>query len=137
SRLKDIQLSNFSDTINIDVDRGDIELRPDHTPLSKMDVKTKNGDIELVFPDAARFRLDAETLRGEIDNSYGNFIQENQEKRGGTLRSTDPQGVAINARTDRGRISIRKAGKDDQDWDTGKTLPPRSPAPPTAPSPVQ
>ncbi len=137
SRLKDIQLSNFSDTINIDVDRGDIELKPHNTPLSKMDVKTRNGDIALVFPEAARFQLDAETLRGEIDNSYGKSIQENQEKRGGTLKSTDSQGVAINARTDRGRVSIRKAGRDDQDWDTGKTLPPRPPAPPKAPSPVQ
>lgn len=134
SRLKDVRLSDFTDTVEIDVDRGDIELRPGKLPLAKVDVRTRNGDIELALPESARFNLDAKTDRGELDNSFGGSIQQESHDRGGTMRSSNGQGPVLKVHTDRGKIFVRKAGSNDKDWDMGVTLPPR---PPNPPQPVQ
>ena len=56
TRSKDVQISDFTNSLEISVQRGDIELRPGRVPLSRIDVTTKSGDIELSIPRKCEIR---------------------------------------------------------------------------------
>ena len=71
SKSKDIELSDFTNTIDIDVDKGDIQLRPARPALSKISARSRAGNVELVLPTGAKLDLRAEVKRGGIDNEYG------------------------------------------------------------------
>lgn len=140
SRTKDIQISNFTESLEISVDRGDIEVRPGKLPLSKIEVHTRSGDIEFAAPAAAKFHLSGNTTRGEITNDYGPPLKTEDENRGGgSIRGAVGTGPEVTLTTDRGAIKIRKSSGDD----TTKIFPnipepkpaeaPEPPNPPKAP----
>lgn len=134
SNSKDIRLSEFTNALDIDVNRGDIELRPGKLPLSKIDARTHNGDLELVLPENAKFDLNARTDRGELDNSFGGSIREESEGRGGTMRQSTGQGPLLTLNTGRGKVFVRKATAGDSDWEVPEPAPQPQPSrPPKAP----
>ncbi len=130
SRTKDVRLSEFTDTLEIDLDRGDVELRPGKLPLARMQVKTRNGDVDLALPENAKFSLKATTDRGEVENDYSPAIKlESSERRGGTLRGSTGPGPEITVDSNRGTVTLRKAEPGEEiDWDT-------MPAPSAPPAP--
>jgi DUF4097 and DUF4098 domain-containing protein YvlB len=67
SKLKDVQIADFSQTLEIRLDRGDVELRPGKAPLGKMEVETSSGNIDLAIPPAAKFDLKATSDRGSVE----------------------------------------------------------------------
>lgn len=130
ARSKDVQFSDFTQTLEISLERGDIDLRPGRLPLAKTDVKTRSGDIELALPDAARFDLRASTNRGEVRNDFGAPLKEESEGRGASLRGLVGQGPTLTATTDRGVVTVRKSTAADM-------VPPEAPEPPKPPKPLQ
>ncbi|HSU57868.1 MAG TPA: DUF4097 family beta strand repeat-containing protein, partial [Bryobacteraceae bacterium] len=70
----DVSLAGFTNGIQVSVDRGDIELRPERVPLSKMDVRVNAGNIDLTVPQAGQFVLAASTDHGDIDNEFGGAL---------------------------------------------------------------
>lgn len=113
TRARDVQISDFTNSLEIATDRGDIELRPGSLPLGKMDVHARiAGDITLALPPAARFDLTASTGVGEIDNSFGGSIKIDEARRGGTMRGSNG-GPVLNLRTERGRMTVRTAAPDE------------------------
>ncbi len=136
----DAQIGDFTQSLDLTLDRGDVALRPSKASLGKMDVRTRSGNIELAVPPAAKFELKATTLRGDIENEYGDVLKTVEDydrgrnkSRSVTLSGSVGQGPKINLTTDRGTVTVRKG--------TGEqiTLPsaPPKPVPPAAPSTVQ
>ncbi len=52
----DVQLSDFTQSLDLTLDRGDIDLKPGKN-LPKMEVHTRSGDIDLALPPGAEVRL--------------------------------------------------------------------------------
>jgi hypothetical protein len=114
ARSRDVTISDFSNDLEIVVNRGDINLRPGNLPLPRMDVQTRTGDITLSLPPAAKFDLTAVTTHGDAENEFGPPIRAQDDGRGASLRGTVPGGPPITARTDHGKIVVRKASADDK-----------------------
>ncbi|HEX5431652.1 MAG TPA: DUF4097 family beta strand repeat-containing protein, partial [Bryobacteraceae bacterium] len=112
TRSRDVQISDFTDSLEITSQRGDIELRPSPGPLGKIDVRTHSGNITLDLPPDAKFNLNASTGRGEVSNDFGGSIEVDRSGPGATLRSSN-EGPPITAHTDLGEITVRKASQDD------------------------
>lgn len=124
---KDVELSNFTDSLEVAVDRGDIDIRPGRVPVSKMDVKTRGGNITLALPETAKFTIEGTADRGEIDNNYGAPLHQNgEEKRARLEGSVGAGGPMLRIHTDRGTIHVHKGSE---------MAPPPPPAPPAPPAP--
>ena len=113
TRATDVDLNGFTDSLNLSVEKGDIELRPLNVPVSKMMVRTRAGNIDLALPESANFQLLANTRRGEIENDFGGDLTETTEGHGALLKGTVGVGPDLDLETRRGTITVRKAGSDD------------------------
>lgn len=127
-RSKDVQLSSFSDGLELQIDKGDVELRP-KLPVGKMDVRIRGGDVDLALPGGAKVELNAVTERGEIFNGIGAPFQQGRQGRGARMTGSTGAGPVLSLHTDRGKISVRSS--------TGFDVPtpPAAPAAPAPPSP--
>ncbi|HEY6341980.1 MAG TPA: DUF4097 family beta strand repeat-containing protein [Bryobacteraceae bacterium] len=111
TRSRDVQIGEFTNTLEVSVDRGDIELRPS-LPVAKLDAHTRTGNITLALPEDAKFDLTASTNRGQVANDFGGSIRVEESSRGGVMRSS-LGGPAVEIHTDRGKVAVRKAGPDE------------------------
>lgn len=128
-RSRDVQMSDFSNGLDLQMDRGDIELRPNVLPLGRMNVQTRSGDIDLALPPAAKFDLTADTSHGDITNDYGPPLKIENEGRSGELRGTVGAGAPITLHSDRGEIVVRKSNGEDTSADANPPLAPNPPVP--------
>ena len=129
SKSKDIELSDFTNTLDIDVERGDIELRPTRVPLSKIFARTRSGKAEIVLPNGAKLDLKAEVKKGEIHNSFGVPFKLTEDGRAATLTGSTG-GPEVKLEVDRGEIHIRKWSNEDAPVERET---PAAPAAPKAP----
>jgi len=127
SKSKDIELSDFTSTLEIDVERGDIQLRPTRLPLSKIYARTRSGKAELILPTGAKLDLKAEVKKGQIENDFGDPFRVREDGRAATLSGTIGGGPEVKIEVDRGDIEIRKWTNEDA------PMPPPPPASPVAP----
>ena len=134
AKSKDVELTDFTDSVSLDVDRGDITLRPVRTAVGKMEAKTNAGEIELVLPLAAKFEISAKTRKGEIENDYGSPLQVKSEQRGATMSGSVGGGPMLALETDRGTIRVRKSSERFESSEVPKPAEaPIPPVPPVAP----
>jgi DUF4097 and DUF4098 domain-containing protein YvlB len=104
----DVQLEGVSNDVTMEIDKGDVEIRPARLPLGKMNIRTRSGNIEFALPDAAKFALYANTDHGEIDNEYGDGLTQEMQGRGARLQGTVGGGPDLVLNTGRGTITVRK-----------------------------
>ncbi len=109
----DVTLAGFTDSIDLEVERGDIELRPGHTPLGQISVEDHSGNIELALPPAAQFAINAETKNGEIDNQFGDVLRESSSGHGAQLEGEVGHGPDVKMITRRGNINVRKVSSEE------------------------
>jgi DUF4097 and DUF4098 domain-containing protein YvlB len=114
ARSKDVQLTDFTQSVEITVDRGDIELRPRNVALARIEVHTRTGDIEFAVPEKAKLELTATTGRGEITNDYGGGFHVENSGHGSSLKGSLGEGPRVTLDTDRGAITIRKSNGTEQ-----------------------
>ncbi|MBL8238315.1 MAG: DUF4097 family beta strand repeat protein [Bryobacterales bacterium] len=126
SKSKDIELSDFTGNLEIDVERGDIELRPTRVPLSKISARSRNGKVELVLPNGAKLDMKAEVKRGNIENDFGAPFTVREDGRAATMTGSTG-GPEVRLEVDRGEITLRKWSNEDA------PAPPASPAAPVTP----
>jgi hypothetical protein len=107
TRMRDVQISGFTNALEVTVDNGDIELRP-ALPLARMDVHTHSGNITLALPKDAHFALTASTGMGAIVNNFGSPLVLEESRRNATLRGANG-GPDVKLRSDRGTITVREA----------------------------
>lgn len=122
ARSKDVRLSEFAGQVEIDVERGDVDLVQSRSDVAKIDVKVRSGAIEVALPETAKFSLDAETEKGEVMNDFGGRVKEEVSARGGKLTAAMPGAPVVTLKTERGSLTVRKAI-------------PTPPAPPAVPKP--
>jgi len=134
---RDVKLEDFTESLELDTQRGDIELQPGgRVPLPRIEAHSGVGQIELVLPEKAAFQLEATAERGEATNDYGSPIEVQTEGRLATLRGSVGNGPLIRITANRGSISVRKQGTAPtvQEQEPARPpRPPRAPAPPPAP----
>jgi DUF4097 and DUF4098 domain-containing protein YvlB len=107
TRLRDVQISDFTNSLDVSVDNGDIELRP-ALPLARVDVHTRSGNITLALPKDAKFALTATAGIGSIVNEFGPPLLLEESRRSATLHGSNG-GPDMTARTERGQIIVREA----------------------------
>ena len=105
----DVSFDGFSAGLELTVDRGDIEIRPNRSPLGKIAVHATSGNIELALPEASKFALNASTQRGEIENDFGDSLKTSTAGRGAKLEGTVGSGPDVDLVTGHGTITVRKA----------------------------
>ncbi|MBI3698735.1 MAG: DUF4097 family beta strand repeat protein [Acidobacteria bacterium] len=114
ARSKDVRIEGFSKEMEITSRRGDIDLRDAKLPLANIHAESQNGSIELELPANAVFSLDAKSANGRVDNQFSEAIKvedwsKSPKRRGAVATKTGP-GAQIRLSTDRGDITLKKAG---------------------------
>ena len=112
AKSKDIRFTEVTESINLDIDRGDVELRQSKT-TPRIEVKISSGDIELALAPLSKFTLNATTRRGEIINDFDQRLKEDKENNGGSLVGTLGVGPEIKLTTNRGSLTLMKASPGD------------------------
>ncbi len=107
TRMRDVQISDFTNSLDVSVDTGDIELRP-ALPASRMDVHTRIGDITLALPKDSMFTLTATTGVGSVSNEFGSPLVVEEARRSAALHGSNG-GPSMTVHTDRGQITVREA----------------------------
>jgi putative adhesin len=115
TKSKDVKIEDFSNSLELETERGDIDLQPKHMPLAKIDARSRSGQISLVLPDKAAFQLVATTDHGEAVNDFGAPIQKETDGRSSSLKGTVGQGASIHVVTERGTVTVRKAGSETEE----------------------
>ena len=135
TRARDIKLERFTQSVELETERGDIELTPGKLPLGAIEARSGAGKIELLLPEKASFQLDATAERGDAVNDFGPQIQKEVNGRAATLRGRSGDGPMIKLTANRGWISVRKEGTLPSEAlpDTPRGKMPRAPQPPKAP----
>ena len=113
TKSKDIDLTNITDTVTVDVDRGDVNVVQTRLPLAGIDVQVRTGEIQVALPQSSKFSLDAVTERGSVSNDFDPKLAEESRDRGASLKGTLGPGPNIKLRTNRGSIGLRKTGPAD------------------------
>jgi DUF4097 and DUF4098 domain-containing protein YvlB len=124
----DVQLSDFTQSLDLTLDRGDIDLKPGKN-LPKMEVHTRSGDIDLALPPGSKFDLRASTEHGDGNNEYGDPLREDASGHGATIAGSSGGGPQLHLETGRGTVTVRKAGEENT------TVVPDLPSAPNAPKP--
>jgi DUF4097 and DUF4098 domain-containing protein YvlB len=105
---RDIEAHDVTNSLELNVDRGDIQVSASKAPLPKMDVHTRNGDITLTLPDKAGFDLDGKTGAGEVDNEFGEPLVNHSDGRSAYVKGKVGSGPTLVLVTDRGKMTINK-----------------------------
>ena len=129
SRSSDVQLSDFTQSLDLTLDRGDVDLRPGKN-LPRIEVHDRSGDLDLALVAGAKFDLRASTEHGDVNNEYGDGLHEDNSGHGGAIVGSIGGGPQLRLETGRGSVTVRKAREDE-----GITVPaaPDTPAKPATP----
>jgi hypothetical protein len=130
---RDIKLDQFTQSAQLETDRGDIQLQPS-LPMPQIEARSGVGRIDLIVPEHATFDLQATAERGEAYNGFGAPIQQEREGRTATLKGKVGDGPSIRLTANRGTVAVRKEGSDPGDVpDSDEARPPKPPKPPKVP----
>ncbi len=128
ARSKDVTISDFTNALDLHVDRGDLEVNAGVTPVPRMAVVTNSGNLEVTLPENGKFALRASVDRGEIENDYGPPFEITQQHKGATLAGNVGSGPDLTFHSNRGTVRLRKGGPAD-----AAVRPPAAPAKPIPP----
>jgi DUF4097 and DUF4098 domain-containing protein YvlB len=109
TKSKDIHLEDFTQSLELETDRGDIELKPGKVPVAKIDARSRSGNIDLELPQSAKFELRAVTNRGEVQNEYGAPLEAETEGQGAKLKGKVGDGPVLTITTERGAVTVKKS----------------------------
>ena len=112
SRSRDVRMRDFRESMDIELERGDLTMEPLEAPLARMQAKLTSGDVSLVLPESAAFSIRAVTKSGAISNGLGAGFKVDSDGRRETLEGATGTGPQINAPikidVNRGSISARR-----------------------------
>lgn len=117
---RDIRIEQFTLSLELDNQRGDVELHPGRMPLPSIEARTGSGRIDLVLPEKGVFQLDATAERGEAVNDFGSSIQKESDGKSATLKGKTGEGPMLHITSSRGSISVRKEGAPQSDASADK-----------------
>ncbi len=108
SSSRDVELTGFTGPVEIELARGDIELRPaEQSP--QIQVTVRSGDIVLILPEGSEAAIEASTRRGQIVSELGGgFRVEEFGEMGARLAAPAGREPDIRLTTRRGDITLRE-----------------------------
>jgi DUF4097 and DUF4098 domain-containing protein YvlB len=126
TRQKDINLDGFAHSLKITNKNGEIHLRASSPPRQSIDVQSERGGIELVLPEGSSFQMDARSRHGEVESEFNapslKVVGEGDEP---SIEGTYGKGgPLIRLSTSYGTIRVARQGST-----------PQSPKAPEAPAP--
>ena len=130
TRSRDIKIEKYSQSLELETERGDIEITPGRVPLGAIEARTGIGKIELALPEKCAFNLEATAQHGDAINDFGPQIRKNTDGRTNTLAGKVGDGPTLKLTANRGSISVRREGVEPSE---ALPEPPESPAPPAPP----
>jgi len=110
TRARDIRVQQVTQSLEVETEKGDIELTPGKMPLPSIEARSGSGKIELLLPEKAAFQLEAIAERGDALNDYGAPIQKEMDGRTATLKGKNGDGPLLKLTANRGYVSVRKEG---------------------------
>ncbi len=131
---RDVKVEKFTHSLELETQRGDVELTPGHIPLPVIDVKSGTGRVDLVLPAQAAFDLQATAEHGETVNDFGTPIEQVNEGRSSTLKGRIGNGPTIRVTANRGSVSVRKEGSEPSQVAPSNSDNDDTPEPPTPPA---
>jgi DUF4097 and DUF4098 domain-containing protein YvlB len=138
AQTKDVQITDFTEALNVEVQRGNVGIRPGKAPLTRLDIKTRSGDIDLALAENTKVQMSASTERGDITNDFSTDLQVRSEDRGATLKGSTGNGPQVQLATVRGSITVRKASAAEMSRVLEAPLdPPKPPKPPRNPEKLE
>ncbi|MEP7364106.1 MAG: DUF4097 family beta strand repeat-containing protein [Acidobacteriota bacterium] len=135
SNSKDVELRNFSGGADVQLDRGDLNVRPGRLPLSVMALNTRGGNVELVLPEKAQFSLNAGVDKGEIDINLPGEWRVEHEGKGQKVHGAVGTGPSITVSSNRGELNIRHGAVETSSRTDVTFAEPKPPAPPKPAAP--
>jgi hypothetical protein len=127
TRSRDIRIAEFTKSLALETERGDIELQPT-LPVPPIEARSGLGNIDLVLPEKAAFQLDATAERGDAVNDFGPAIEKQVEGRTARLRGKVGDGPQVRLTASHGSVDVRQVG-------SAPVNPPSPPRPPQPPKP--
>lgn len=112
---RDIRMEQFTQSLELENQRGDVELHPGRLPLPSIEARTESGRVELVLPEKAAFQLDATAERGEAVNEFGDAIHQQSDGKSATLKGKVGEGPTLHITSTRGTITVRKEGSEESE----------------------
>jgi len=131
TRSRDIRIGDFTQSLAVETERGDIQLQPG-SPMPSIEARSGSGNIDFVVPDNGAFQIDATAERGEVVNDYGSPLERETFGRRATLRGKVGEGPLVRITATRGSVDVRKHGTPPS-IDSGPDGP-QPPKPPKAPN---
>ncbi len=108
AKSKDVNLTDVSESVQLEIGRGDVEIRQTKTPVAKMSVEVDSGDVELALPPTARFTITGETARGEVANSFDDRLKVETTNNGARVTGSLGSGPELRLKTRRGLLNLRR-----------------------------
>lgn len=133
TRSRDIRIGDFTQSLNLETERGDIQLQPS-LPVPAIEARTGLGNIDLVVPENASFQLNATAERGDAVNDFGPPLQREVNGRTVTVTGKTGEGPLVRLTATRGSVGVRKQGTPSS-IESGEPGPPKPPPPPKIKNP--
>ncbi|MGD0498172.1 MAG: DUF4097 family beta strand repeat-containing protein [Bryobacteraceae bacterium] len=108
TRSRDVKVERFTKSLDLETERGDVELTPGCLPLPSINARSASGRIDLALPPGAAFTLEATAEIGDAVTDFGPPIQKEVNGRTSKLTGKVGNGPNIRLTTNRGGISVRK-----------------------------
>ncbi len=105
---RDIQATDVTNSLDLVVDRGDIDITATAAPPPRIDAHSHNGDIVLTLPEKAGFQLHGSTGLGDVENDFGGPLQTHSSGRAAEIDGRTGNGPQITLTTDRGTVSVKR-----------------------------
>lgn len=108
TRSRDIHVQQVTHSIEVETERGDIELQPG-LPMPSIEARSGAGRIDLALPEKAAFQLEATAEQGDATNDFGAPLQKDVEGRTATVKGKVGDGPLVRITARRGSVEVRKA----------------------------
>jgi DUF4097 and DUF4098 domain-containing protein YvlB len=105
---RDITVEDVTNSLELNVEHGDLQISASKPPLPKMDIHSRSGEITLTLPDQAPFELDGRTGAGEVENDFGDALETRNDGRSATIKGKVGNGPQLIVSTDRGNLTIHR-----------------------------
>jgi len=107
SRSRDIHVRQVTKSIEVETERGDIDLQPG-LPMPSIEARSGAGRIQLLLAPKATFQLDATSEHGEAINDFGDSIRKEVSGHMATLKGKVGDGPQIRITASRGSVEVRQ-----------------------------
>jgi len=116
TRSKDIHFDGISGDVKVENSNGNVEVHS--SKLGSIEIQNQKGDVELVMPAKSNFEAEVRTHNGDISTDFESLKIDTHNDDSNAKGAVGTGGPRVQITNEHGNIEIRKAGAGTQD--TGK-----------------